>query len=68
MLCETGHAKEVLHMHYALSMIFTHFLIQKSLNFKKLSGGKGGSCVRENSQPSNRPIGDGACKGGTSYV
>ncbi len=28
-----GHVKEALHLHYALSVIFGHFLIQKSLNF-----------------------------------
>ncbi len=31
---QDGACKEVLHMHYALSMIFGHFLIQKSLNFQ----------------------------------
>ncbi len=35
-----GACKEALHMHYALSVIFGQFLIQKSLIFKKtFSGG-----------------------------
>ncbi len=37
----TGRAKEALHMHYVLSVIFGHFFQFKIIkfNFKKLSGG-----------------------------